>query len=428
MKIRTKVYSILRRIAPRLARGATVWMVGLWVGGASASGQALQIKDRPAPESLLCSAPPESPVCTVENRDQVERLINEATQALILGDLGLAELLLNRVLAQDPCSAEGAYLQGRVVAQQQGPTEAAEWFCRYIDLSESGGSVADARNRLRQAIESGAEADLLADFVQGVVHFEQGRLARANELFTAVLQQRPIPEAFYNRGVVRMALGRQAEAKADLARYVELKPGNPDREAVETALQELIRSHGTGPYKSAFGLAVGGSAHGDLTPGIPATTRLEPGWVMGLQYEYWFGRGQIGVRANTLFTQRMLDDPVWSDYNVFKADVDLMVRLLSPDSDRAVAPFAALGVGGTHYGTVAGSAPIASGRYGENVVRAHILASLGLDITTTSSTGLRVEVGDNIVLPALGYAPTVSGFPLVHNLVATIALQWRSGY
>lgn len=421
----TKVLSNVRHVAPRLARGGAVWIVGFWVAGAGASGQTLQIKERPAPESLLCSAPAETPVCSAENRDQVESLIDEATQALILGDLGLAELLLNRVLAMDPCSAEASYLQGRIVAQQEGPVEAAEWFCRYIALSESGGSVSDARNRLQQAVQDGAGADLLADFVQGVTRFEEGQLEEAEERFAAVLQRRPIPDAYYNRGVVRMALGRQAEARADLVRYVELRPDAPDRPAVDLTLQELAHDHGSRPYRSALVLTVGGSVHGDLTPGISATTRLEPGWVLGLQYEHWFGRGRTGVRVNTLFTQRMLDDPVWHDYNIFMGDIDLMVRLLSLDDDRVVAPFAVLGIGATHYGTVAGSAPIAGGRYGENVVRAHILAALGFDIATTTSTGIRVEAGDNIVLPALGYSPTVSGFPLVHNLVVTLGFQWR---
>lgn len=180
-------------------------------------------------------------------------------------------------------------------------------------------------------------------------------------------------------------------------------------------------------HRSAIGLTMGGSVHGDLTPGLPATTRLEPGWVAGLQYEYWFASGRTGVRLNTLFTQRRLDDPVWREYNVYMADVDLMIRLLQPDAYRLASPFFAVGVGATHYGSLGSSPPLGDGVYGDDVVRAHLLTSLGVDVAATPTTGLRIEVGDQVVLPSLGYGPAFAGFPNVHNLVATLGVQLRTG-
>ncbi len=180
-------------------------------------------------------------------------------------------------------------------------------------------------------------------------------------------------------------------------------------------------------YRSAAALTVGGSVNGDLAPGLPLTTRFKPGWVAGIQYEYWFGSGRTGLRVNTLFTQREIDSTPYGDYNVFAGDVDLLVRLLPPDPSRMTSPFLSVGAGGTHYGAVAGSGPLAQGIYGDHPVRAHLLTSLGVDIATSSPVAVRAEVGDKIVFPSIGYSPSYSGFPNVHNLVATVALQVRMG-
>lgn len=180
-------------------------------------------------------------------------------------------------------------------------------------------------------------------------------------------------------------------------------------------------------YTSALGLTFGGSVHSNLTPGLSNETRFESGWLFGLQYERWLGTGRTGIRFNSLFTQRLLDTSPGGDYNVFMADVGLMVRILPLRTTRVVAPFAYVGLGATHYGSVAGTGPLAGGVYGENVVRPHILASIGADVASSGPVGIRLELGDEIVLPSIGYSPSFSGFPNVHNLVATAAIQYRTG-
>lgn len=172
----------------------------------------------------------------------------------------------------------------------------------------------------------------------------------------------------------------------------------------------------------ALGLTGGGSFHNDLTPGLPAPTTFEPGWIVGLQADRWFGSGRVGLRLNTLWTQRQLDRTGYYNYNVFLGDVDVLVRPL-PTNSRGIAPFLVAGVGATHYGGVAGTAPLGDGVYGDPVIRAHTLLGLGADATITRSVGVRLEVADNIVLPSIGQSPDVSGFPNVHNVVATAGLQ-----
>ena len=180
-------------------------------------------------------------------------------------------------------------------------------------------------------------------------------------------------------------------------------------------------------HTDAVGLTVGGSMHSDLTPGLSSTTQFQSGWISGLQYEHWLGNGRAGIRFNTLFTQRLLDSSPGGDYNVFMADVDAMLRILPPADDRVLSPFVAAGLGAVHYGSVAGTGPLARGVYGDNVVRPHILASVGADIGFPGTFGVRVEIGDQIIFPSVGYSPSFSGFPNVHNLLATVALLYRFG-
>lgn len=180
-------------------------------------------------------------------------------------------------------------------------------------------------------------------------------------------------------------------------------------------------------HTSAVGLTLGGSVHGDLTPGLPATTRFESGWIAGLQYERWIGKGRVGIRANTLFTQRLLSSSPGGDYNVYMGDVGALLRVLPLRDDRIVTPFVGVGLGATHYGSVAGSGPLAGGVYGENATRPYLVASVGVDIASSGPVGFRVELGDEIVFPSVGYSPSFSGLPNVHNLLTTVALQYRMG-
>lgn len=192
--------------------------------------------------------------------------------------------------------------------------------------------------------------------------------------------------------------------------------------ALGSANPSLGQSH-----TSAVGLTFGGSVHSNLTPGLPGETRFESGWIVGLQYEYWIGTGRAGLRANTLFTQRLLETVPGGDYNVIMADIGLMFRVLPVQAHRVIVPFVSLGLGATHYGSVAGSGPLAGGVYGENVVRPHLLATVGADVASSGPVGIRLELGDEIVFPSVGYSPSFSGLPNVHNLIATGAIQYRMG-
>lgn len=275
--------------SPRLPAGVIACAAGAAILGlvAGASGQTLDIKQRPAAASLVCEPQAEAPTCSPEHSEEVDRLIDDATQAMILGDLELASEFLSQALELEPCAAEAAYLRGRIITQTEGPNAATEWFCRYLALEPYGSSAPEARRRLEQAVQDGAGANVLSIFSAGVSRFEAGDLERADELFTTVLDRRLVPEALYNRALTRLALDRYEAARTDLQRYLELRPEGEDQAAVSEALTALAAERsskspaaalalgtflpGAGQYytgRTLFGLAVTGLVGGVVAGGF----------------------------------------------------------------------------------------------------------------------------------------------------------------
>lgn len=181
--------------------------------------------------------------------------------------------------------------------------------------------------------------------------------------------------------------------------------------------------------RAAIGVLGGGSVHSDLTPGLATSSVLQPGWLAGAQVETWLGRGRAGLRLNGMFTRRALEEGP-GDFNVYMADVDLLVRMLPVRSYRLVAPYVVAGAGATHYAGVGDSPVIADGEFGDDpVYRVHLLAGAGLDVLAGAGAGLRMELADQIVLPSVGESPnTVDGLPVTHNVVLTAGLQLKLGH
>lgn len=279
----------------RTARGRGVrgrlslWLLaaGFAVGTAAASAQTLPIKERPQAVSVACASA-EMPVCTA-SPGEVDDLVRAATRSLVLGNLEEAKTLLDRALAIDPCAAEAAYLQGRVVDQQEGPEAAARWFCRYVHLEPAGGSAGEARARLEKAVDAGVGARTRALFTEAVSQVRADRLERAEELFTDVLAIGPVPEAFYNRGLVRLARGRGARAREDLDRYLSLRPTAEDRLDIEFALQERGRATGPRPLAAlALGALLPGAGQyytGRVGLGLAVTGLVAGAVTAGYLYE-----------------------------------------------------------------------------------------------------------------------------------------------
>ena len=260
------------------------------LASAGAAAQSLSLKEQPAPASLLCDPAPERPVCSLDGREEVEALIDEATQAMILGELDRATELLTQALEAEPCAAEAAYLRGRMAAQTRGARPAAEWFCRYLAIDPSGPYATEAARGLEQAVQEGAASDLRDRFAAGVTSFRRDSTRAAENRFTTVLDRHPVPEAFYNRGLARVALGRHAGAMADLRRYLELRPTAGDRSAVAAALETLAtsRARRSPATTLALGMLLPGAGHyytGRTGYGLIITGLVGGAAAAGLLYE-----------------------------------------------------------------------------------------------------------------------------------------------
>jgi cell division septation protein DedD len=182
---------------------------------------------------------------------------------------------------------------------------------------------------------------------------------------------------------------------------------------------------GAQTYGSVVGVTGGWSTAGDLTPGLGAETTFEDGWTAGAQFETWAGR--IGMRLNGAYAQRSLVGTARS-FQIATADLGLVLRLLAPDRDRAMAPFFGLGAGPVVYISDEDGAPVGDGDYGADpVIRWMLSPSVGVDFLTRSALGVRVEIADQIVFPSIGESPESTGLPRVHNPGARVALQLRLG-
>jgi cell division septation protein DedD len=181
---------------------------------------------------------------------------------------------------------------------------------------------------------------------------------------------------------------------------------------------------GAQTYSSVLGVTGGWSTAGDLTPGLTETT-LEDGWTAGAQLETWAGR--YGVRLNATYAERNVVGSTRS-FQVATADLGLMFRLVPPNRERAIAPFAGIGVGPVLYMADEGGAPLGDGDYGADpVIRWMVAPSVGADLLTHSPVGVRFEIADQIVFPSIGESPETSGLPRVHNPGVRVALQVRFG-
>jgi tetratricopeptide (TPR) repeat protein len=225
-----------RHVRGAIRAGLSACFVFLVAAAPGLSAQTLTLKEEPPASSFLCDPAVDAPSCRAADPAEVNRLISEATQALILGDLDAADQLLTRALDLDPCAVEATYTRGRIVAQTQGVEAASEWFCRYLALAPLGASAPEARRRLDQAIEAGAAEDLRTEFQAGVEHYQLGEMQQAEAAFTAVLDLHPVPEALFDRALTRLALDRPVEARRDLAQYVERRPESDEAEVIAGAL------------------------------------------------------------------------------------------------------------------------------------------------------------------------------------------------
>jgi tetratricopeptide (TPR) repeat protein len=196
----------------------------------------------PAPGCAAASAPP-----VVERRDNAEarRLAAQGQEAALVGDLAAARDAFARAATLNPTDERVAYDLGRAHEELADTTKAVSEYCRYLVLSPTGREAGDVRARLLglvpRAVVETADAVEVA-FRLGLATFDDGRYAAAVAAFDEVVQKAPAGiEGAYNRGLARAALGRRAEAIADLETFRAASPSVEDRVAVGRAIEVLRR-------------------------------------------------------------------------------------------------------------------------------------------------------------------------------------------
>lgn len=182
-------------------------------------------------------------------------------------------------------------------------------------------------------------------------------------------------------------------------------------------------------YKFAAGWNVGGAWFSPLNGGASGQAvdlKLDPGWIIGLQFEEWLGTGRLGIRANGALSERPLTTPDDKrDIGLWFLDADFLVRFLPADPDRRVNAFVSVGAGMARYSLGRGNSVVwesADASYnGEPDVKFAVAGGLGVDVLTSLSwddepIGIRFEVVDHFVLSSPFAALSGGDFDPIHNV------------
>lgn len=241
---------------------STLFITGAAGAQRVAPREPLQRSTPPVATRTSCAALPAAAAPTAERRRQAEELAQRGQQAAILGDRAGARDLLRRAATLDPADADLAYQLARAEESAGSDTAAARAYCRFITLAPDAPEAAEARTRLAQLMISTRHADstrAASAFARGVNAYEHGQLDSADVAFTAALALSPDwPSAYYDRAVVRSALGRRADAASDFQQYLRLDPEAADRARVSSRLASLQDAPLSPVRALALGLVIPG--------------------------------------------------------------------------------------------------------------------------------------------------------------------------
>lgn len=190
-----------------------------------------------------CAAQSTPAVPTAEQQRRARDLAQRGQQSAILGDRAAARDQLRQAATLDPTNADLAYQLARAEESAGSETDAARAYCRFIALAPDAPEATESRARLAQLMLSTRHADSLraaSAFARGIAAYERGQSDSANAAFTAALTLAPDWSiAYYDRGVVRDAMGRRADAASDFQQYLRLEPDAPSRARLAARIADL---------------------------------------------------------------------------------------------------------------------------------------------------------------------------------------------
>lgn len=223
----------------------------------AAAGAALTIPGTSAAQSLRpkrtltvsvapgCEAAATRP--TGSRRDNVEarRLAAAGQEAALVGDQTAARDAFAKAAELNPTDDRIAYDLGRAHEGLVDTTGAINEYCRYLTLSPAGREAGDVRTRLQRLVPRNAAQnaqDLLQKFRLGLFLYDSARYDAAERAFDDVVQRAPLAaEGYFNRGLMRAAIGSRAEALKDFESYLAAVPTADDRTEVTRTITVLRR-------------------------------------------------------------------------------------------------------------------------------------------------------------------------------------------
>lgn len=272
-------------------------------------------------EQLLRSAPPVAtrtscapfampPAPTAEQQRQARELAQRGQQSAILGDRAAARDQLRRAAALDPTSADLAYQLARAEESAGSEVDAARAYCRFIALAPDAPDAVESRARLAQLMLGARHADSLsaaAAFARGVIAYQRSQLDSADAGFTTALSLAPEwAAAYYDRGVVRSAVGRRNDAAADFQQYLHLEPAAANRAELSRRIAALQETPLSPSRALALGLVIPGA--GQFYAGRPVRGALS---LLGAGVALACGMSQ---HASTESVQQTATDPFGNPY------------------------------------------------------------------------------------------------------------------
>ena len=203
-------------------------------------------------------------------------LAQRGQQSALLGDRLAARDQLRQATALDPSSADLAYQLARAEESAGSNADAIAAYCRVLALAPNAPEAADAQARLAQLMLGTRQADSVraaSAFSHAVDLYQRGQLDSARVAFGTALAAAPDwGAAYYDRAIVRSALGEREGAAADFQQYLRLEPTASNRAAVSTRIAGLQEAPLSPTRALVLGLVIPGG--GQFYTGRPVRGAL----------------------------------------------------------------------------------------------------------------------------------------------------------
>jgi tetratricopeptide (TPR) repeat protein len=211
-------------------------------------------------QTLGC--PASAPAAPRRDSPDARRFTEIGHEAEIVGDHRAARDAYAQAATLNPGDERVAYYLARAHEELKDVPAAVREYCRYLTLAPDAEEAPDVRIRLQRLApprSSAVTEEVRAAFRNGLAAYDKKSYAAAVESFSSVIRRAPIvPEGYYNRAAAYQALGRRAQAAADLQRYVALRPTGTEAAEAQLQLQVLRRPLWSPPAALAQGLIIPG--------------------------------------------------------------------------------------------------------------------------------------------------------------------------